>query len=98
MRFLRVKEGWLQVFLETLHYRLDHDELCKVFADGEARIADLTDEIVLAGNEPNDLILAESDFAEAVLNFRCGAKFLDAHGHARLHAAQRAHFAARFNF
>jgi hypothetical protein len=56
-----------------LQHRFNHDELREFFADSETRIANLTNEIVLACDEFDDLILAKTDFAEAILNFRCGA-------------------------
>jgi len=68
-----------------------------LFADGEARVADLTDEIRLAGDEPDDLILAEAQFTQPVLDFGRGAQLFDAHGYAGLHAVQRAKFATRFS-
>ena len=78
------------------HDRLDHDHLSKLFADGKTGVANLADEIVPAGDEPDDLILAKPQFPQAILYFRRGAKLLDAHRHAGLHAAQRTDFAAGF--
>jgi hypothetical protein len=75
---------------------LDHDQLCQLLADGEAGVADLADEIGLAGEEPDNLVFAKAEFAQAVLEFRSGAKLFDAHGHARFDTGQRADLAAGF--
>jgi hypothetical protein len=72
------------------------DQLCQLFADGEAGVADLADEIILAGDEADDLVFAEADFPKAILNFRSGAKLFDSDRDARFHAAQRTNFAVRF--
>ena len=72
------------------------NQLGQLFADGEAGVANLADEIVSAGDEPDDLVFAEPDFPEAVLNFRRGAKLLDAHRDAGLDAAQGTHFTVGF--
>jgi len=68
----------------------------ELFADGEAGITDLTDEIVSARDEFDHLILYQPDFAQPILNFRRSAKLLDANCHAALHAAQRADVTTRF--
>jgi len=70
--------------------------MCQLLAEGKARIADLADEIVLAGDEFYHLFLAQSDFPQSILNFRGGAELLDANGDAGLHAAKRARFATDF--
>lgn len=75
--------------------RLNHDEAGELFTDGEAGIADLADEVVPAGDELDDLILDEADFAKAVLHFGRGAELFDSHGHACLDAVQGAHVAGR---
>jgi hypothetical protein len=75
--------------------RLNHDQLSELLADGEAGIADLADEIIAAGNETDHLILAEPDFAEAILNFRRSAKLLDAHGDTALNTVERTNLAMR---
>ena len=76
--------------------RFDEDKPGELFADGHARVADLADEIILAGDEADDLIFTQSDFAEAILDFRRGTKLFDAHRDTSLHAAQGTDFTARF--
>lgn len=70
--------------------------MCELFADGEAGIADLADEIIPAGDELDDLIFDQADFAKAILNFRRSAKLLDPNRHTALHAAQGADVTTRF--
>lgn len=54
-------------------HRLDPDELGELLAEGEAGVANLTDEIRAIGHEPDDLILAQADLAQAFLHRRLGA-------------------------
>ena len=68
--------------------RFDQNELRKLRADGQSRIADLADEIGLAGQQLDNLIFAQPQFPQAVLDFRRRAKLLDAHRDARLDPAQ----------
>jgi hypothetical protein len=75
---------------------LDHDQFGQLLADGEAGVANLADEIVTAGDEADDPVFPEADFAQAVLNFGRGAKLADAHRDARLDAAQRTNFTIGF--
>ncbi len=80
----------------------DQDQLSQLLADGEAGIAKLADEIGLAGEKPDNLVLAKTELAQAVLEVRGGAKLFDAHGHTRFNTGQGANFAsglfhARFN-
>jgi len=51
-------------------------ELC---ADGQARVADLADEIRLTRDQLDDLVLAQADLPQTFLEFRRGAELLDAH-------------------
>jgi len=67
--------------------RLDEDELRQLLADGQARVADLADEVRLAGHQLDDLVLAQTQLTQAVLEFRRGAKLPDAHGNASLDPA-----------
>jgi len=81
---------------------LDHDQLSQLLADGEAGIANLADEIGLAGEVPDNLVFAQAEFAQAVLQFRRGAKLFDADGNAGFDTGKGANFAsvlfhARFN-
>src|SRR5688572_12176292 len=72
---------------------LDHDELGKLPAQGEPGIADLADEVGAVGDKLDHLILAESDFPQALLHFRRGAELANADRHANTNAAQWADFA-----
>ena len=67
--------------------RLDQDQLSQLFADCEAGVADLTDEVVLAGNQADDLVFADADFSQPILNFGCGAELLHANRHSCLNTA-----------
>ena len=65
----------------------DEDDFGQFLADSEAGIANLADVIGVAGQEPNDLVLAEADFAQAVLHFRGSAELFNADGDAGFDAA-----------
>jgi len=69
----------------------------ELFAESQARIADLADEIVAAGHQPDDLFLAKAQFAEAILHFRSGAQPLDPDRHAGLNMAERTKLAPGFS-
>jgi hypothetical protein len=43
-----------------------------LFADGQARIADLTDETGVAGEQLDNLVFAQAEFPQAILNLRRG--------------------------
>ena len=58
-----------------------------MFANGETGVADLANEIRLAGQEADDLVFAEAEFSQAVLYFRDRTKLLNAHGDAGLDTA-----------
>jgi len=75
--------------------RLDHDELRQLLTNGKARVANEANEIILTGDQSDDLFLAKTDFAEAILNFWSRTKLFDAHGHSSAHAAQRTKLAPR---
>jgi len=74
----------------------DEDELGELCADGEAGVANLADEIGLAGEETNHLIFPEAEFAQAILQLRRGAELFNADGDAGAHAAQGTEFAPGF--
>jgi hypothetical protein len=83
--------------------RLDHDQLSQLLADGEAGVANLANEIGLAGQEPDNLVFTKAKFAQAVLKFRGSAKLFDTHGYARFDTGDGANvaagvFDARFNY
>jgi hypothetical protein len=75
---------------------LDEDELGELLADGQSRVADLADEIGLAGEQLDDLVLAQPQLPQAILQFRRSAQLLDAHGDAGLDPAQRTKLAPGF--
>jgi hypothetical protein len=77
------------------HDWLNQNHLSQLLADGKPRIADLTNEIVPAGNQFHDLIFTQSDFAQAVLDFGRGTQLLDSHSDSGLNPIQRAHLATR---
>ncbi len=68
--------------------RFYQNELRQLLADSQARVADLADEIRMAGEQLDSLLLSEADFAQAILELRRGAQLLDPHRHARPDAAQ----------
>jgi hypothetical protein len=69
--------------------------LSQLLADGEAGIADLADEIGLAGQQPDNLVFAKAKFAQAILEFRGSAKAFYANCYAGFNTSERANFAAR---
>ena len=73
--------------------RFDQDKLRQLVADGQARIAHLADEVGLAGQQLDYLVLTQAQLAQAVLEVRRGAKPPDANRHPGLDLAQRADFA-----
>jgi hypothetical protein len=82
--------------IQSLFDWLDHDQLSQLLADGEAGIADLANEIGLAGEEPDNLVFAKAEFTEAVLQFRDSAKLFYAHGYTRFDTGQGANLAVGF--
>ena len=76
--------------------RFNHDNPGQLLADGQARVAHLAYEIALAGEQPDNLVLAKPQFAQSILQFRAGAKLADAHRHARLNPAQGTKFTTGF--
>jgi len=75
-------------------YRFHEDEPGELLANGEPGIADLADKIVLVGYEADDLVFAQADFTQTVLDCRNRAKLPDAHRNARLNAIQGTKLAA----
>jgi hypothetical protein len=51
----------------------DQDSFGKLLAYGQAGITNLANEIGLAGEKPDDLVFAKSEFTEPILNLRRGA-------------------------
>jgi hypothetical protein len=58
-----------------------------LLANCQPGIADLADEVVPTGNQANDLIFAQTNLAQAILDFGRGAKLFDADDDACLDAA-----------
>ena len=77
-------------------HRLDHDKPGELFADGQTRVADLTDEICLIGKQPDDLFLAQAKFTQPILNIRGRGEPLDADSHSGADGIQRTNFTIRF--
>ncbi|SRR6266567_798208 len=57
-------------------YRLNQNPLCQPGADGEARVADQTDDVGLAGEQLDDLVFAEADFPQTRLTSGGAHSFL----------------------
>ena len=70
---------------------MDEDGVGERFTQGDAGVANLANDIVMAADQPDLLILNEAEFAQTVADFRPAGEFLDAHAHADFHKAQRAH-------
>lgn len=70
--------------------------MCELFTDGEAGVANQANEVRMAGEQADDLILAKPQFAKALLGFGGGAKLADSHRDPRFDAAQRTNFASPF--
>jgi hypothetical protein len=54
--------------------RLDHVHLSQLLADREAGVANLADEIGLAGEQPYNLVFAKAKLTQTVLQVRRGTK------------------------
>src|SRR5689334_23153260 len=74
--------------------QLDEPDLCshrfhdntarELFAQGQAGVANLADEVAMACQEPNDAVFAEADLAEPICYSRRGAELLDSDGESDL--------------
>ena len=69
--------------------RFDKDEFRQLFTDGQTRVADLADQIGVAGEQTDDLVFADADFPQAILQFRRGTNSSNTDLNARLHEVQR---------
>ena len=58
--------------MEKIH-GFDNDAVSQLIAYGHPGIADLTNEIGLASENPNDLVLAKAKLAQPALSFDAGA-------------------------
>src|SRR5262245_21759050 len=70
-------------------YRFDPNRLRQPGTDGQARIADQTDDVGLAGQEFDDLFLTKADFTQSARQFGGGAKLFDADSHAGSDTSER---------
>ena len=75
--------------------RFDQDHFGELLADRETRIADLADEIGLAGQQLYDVVLTKDEFAQAVLNLRRGAELFDSHGNTGFDSVQGTNLTTR---
>ena len=66
----------------------DEDELSQLLADSQAGIADLANEIGVASEQFDLLLLADTEFAEPRGDIRRGGKLFDADDGAGFYAAQ----------
>jgi hypothetical protein len=66
-----------------------------LLADREPGVANEANEIVLTGDQSDDLFLTKTNFAETVLNLGTRAKLFDAHRHASPNSAERTKFTPR---
>src|SRR5438034_7347095 len=69
-------------------YRLNQNPLCQPGADGEARVADQTNDVGLACEQLDDLVFAEADFPQTSAHLWRRAQFLDPHRQTGAHAVQ----------
>ena len=77
-----------------LNQRFNEDGTRQLSADGQPRIANEANDVRLAGQQLDDLLLAEADFAQPLRHFRRGTQLFDPNRHAGLDPIQRAKFAA----
>lgn len=68
-----------------------------MFADGESRVANLTDEIRAVRDQPDNLIFAEAKLPQTVLYIGRGANPAYANGDSSLREAERTLLATRFS-
>ena len=68
---------------------MNQNRLGQFFADAQARIANLANNIGIARQQPDFLLFAKTKFAQAIGEIRGGGKALDADDRAGRDAAQR---------
>jgi hypothetical protein len=78
--------------------RFDENDSGKLFADRQARVANLAYEIGLAGQQPDNLVFAKTKLAKAVLHFWRRTKLFNADSDARADVAEGAHFTTSLFF
>jgi hypothetical protein len=76
--------------LQVVWKGLDEDLVAEFAADAEAGVADLANEIAVAADEFDRLLLAKSHFTEAKADILGTGEALDANDRAGLDAAERA--------
>jgi hypothetical protein len=68
----------------------DHDDLGQLFANRQPGIADLANEISLAREQFNDVILTEAKLAQPILNFWSSTELPNPHCDSGFDPAKRA--------
>jgi len=64
-----------------------HNNFGQLLTDGETGITDLADEIRLARQKLDDVILTKPELAQSMLDFRFRTQLLYPHGHSRFDSA-----------
>jgi hypothetical protein len=92
--FFRISDFGFRIFisgrLRVGADRFDQDGFRQLFADTQARVANLANQIRLMADQLHDLFFAEAHFSQAHPNFRRPGQLLDANDRTRFNAAQRA--------
>ena len=70
---------------------MDENGLRQRFAQGDAGVANLANDIVVAADQPDLLILNQAKLAQTVTDFGPAGELFDADARADLHAAQGTH-------
>ena len=70
--------------------RFNEDGFGQIFTQGDAGVADLTDQTRMAADEADALFLAQAHFAEAIHHVWLHGQMLDANRRARLNGRKRA--------
>ncbi len=77
-------------FVRLRRDRLNQNVFGQFGADPEPRVADEANQVCLAADQLDFLLLAKTDFAQAIHHFGRGIQPFDAHSSASYHAAERA--------
>jgi hypothetical protein len=80
----------MQIIRGPSLHRFHENCLSQLGAQREAGVADDANDIRSAAQQPNDLFLAQADFAQSLSDIRRGAKLLYAYRHPGAHPIQRA--------
>jgi hypothetical protein len=70
---------------------LDENGVGEGFAQGDAGVANLANDIVMSADEPNLLIFNQAKFAQTVADSRLAGELFHANARTDLHVAQRTH-------